>query len=103
MISPGLIGWIDGNTYRDFGLLVPVGVVTVTSVVPAGVPAGIVTFAVAELELTMLTLLTAPLPTLTVIGAPNLAPVSVIGNAVPAAANAGLMLVSPGSTLLEIV
>jgi hypothetical protein len=103
MISPGLIGWIDGNTYRDFGLLVPSEVVTVTGIEPAGVPAGIVSVAVAEVEFTTLTLLTVPLPALTVIGAPNCVPVRVNGDVVPTAAKAGLMLVSVGSTLIDMV
>jgi hypothetical protein len=83
-------------------------VVAATPVTPAGVPAGTLIVAVAEVELTTLTLVTlillkAPVPAVTVIGAPSRAPVNVMGTDVPATASAGLMLVSAGNTLIEIV
>jgi hypothetical protein len=89
-------------------LLLPAEVVTIRLAVPAGAPAGTLTVAVAEVELTAftllpVTLLNAPLPALSVIGAPNRAPVSVTGIDMPAAANGGLMLIKAGSTLIEIV
>jgi len=86
-------------------LLVPAGVVTITFVLPAGVPAGTLSVAVAEVELTTFALMTGnvPLLSLTVIGAANREPVSVTGKAAPTARKGGLMPVSVGKTLIEIV
>src|SRR5262249_22060860 len=99
--SPGLMDGIEGKIDKDTGLLVPAGVVTFTEVVPEGIPDKS-TVAVAEVVLTTFALLTTPVPTFTVIGAPNRIPVSVTGNDVPATANGGLTLLSAGSTLIEI-
>jgi hypothetical protein len=104
IVSPGLIGGIDGNTQNDTGALMPVAVVTVTEVAPEDAPPATLTVAVAELEFTMFRFVTvpAPVPMLTVIGAPNRAPVNVTGTALPAAPNDGLIVATAGSTLIEI-
>jgi hypothetical protein len=102
MASPGLIEVIDGKTKNDLGLLVPAEVVAVTGVAPTGAPAGILKVPVAEVELTTFRLMTV-LPMVAVIGAAKRKPVNVTGTAVPATPNSGLIRLSAGSTLIEIV
>jgi hypothetical protein len=94
---------MDGNTATDTALLLPSDVATVNVEEPGGVPSGKLIVAEALDGLMTLILLTVPLPTVTVIGAPKRSPVSNTGRDAPAAANGGLMLVRAGSTLTEIV
>ena len=107
-VSPGLIVGIEENTKKENGLLLPGVVVTIRFAVPEGVPAGTLIVAKAEVEFITFTLVTLrllkpPEPAVIVIGAPKRAPVNVTGTDVPAAANGGLMNVSDGNTLMEIV
>src|SRR5262245_25695943 len=96
---------IAGNVQNDTELLGPFGDDVIATLVPPSVtPPGTLNVAVVDVEFKTFTSATViPLPTTTVIGAPNRLPVSVTGTAAPATPKAGVTVVSAGTTLIESV